>query len=93
MEDKPKRMGRPPSGVGRQGEPERISDYPKLAVTVRPLTRAKLNAAAAIEQRPSWQIVEDSVNQYVERMPQQDRRMVEAIAKKHTQTKEQGDKR
>ena len=82
MEDQPKkRIGRPPRGLGKLGEPERVSDYPKLAVTVRPLTRAKLNAAASIEKRPSWQIVDDSITQYVDRMPAQDRRKVESIAK------------
>ena len=57
MDTKPakKRMGRPPGGVGKgTREPGRIGDYPKLAVTVRPVTRAKLNTAAAtIEDRPT----------------------------------------
>ncbi len=83
MEEKPeKRVGRPPAGLGKDGEPERISDYPKLAVTVRPITRAKLNAAATVESRPAWQIVDDSINLYVDKMPRQDRRMVESIARR-----------
>jgi predicted NAD/FAD-binding protein len=83
MEHKPKkRMGRPPTGSGTQGEPDRISDYPKLAVTVRPATRARLNAAATIENRPAWQIVDDGVNQYVDRMAEKDRRAVENLAKR-----------
>ena len=77
-----KRMGRPPAGLGKGGEPERISDYPKLAVTVRPATRTKLNATAKVEDRPAWQIVDDSINQYVERMPPQSRRRVENISKR-----------
>jgi hypothetical protein len=77
-----KRMGRPPSGLGEHGEPEKISDYPKLAVTIRPSTRAKLNAAALLESRPAWQVVDDSINQYVERMPAIDRHRVEAVARK-----------
>ena len=64
------------------GEPERISDYPKLAVTVRPGTRAKLNAIAMIENRPAWQIVDDSINQYADRMDAQDRRLVEGVARR-----------
>jgi hypothetical protein len=74
-------MGRPPKGLGK-GEPERFSDYPKLAVTVRPITRARLNAAATIEHRAAWQIVDDSVNQYVEPMPDKDRDAVENLAKR-----------
>ena len=77
-----KRIGRPPAGAGELGEPERISDYPKLAVTVRPITRALLNAVATIENRSAWQIVDDSINQYVERMQLPDRRMVESVAKR-----------
>jgi hypothetical protein len=76
-----KRMGRPPAGVGQHGEPERVSDYPKLAVTIRPLTRARLNAAALIENRPAWQLVDDSINQYIERMSNRDRKKVEAAAR------------
>jgi hypothetical protein len=64
------------------GEPQRISDYPKLAVTVRPVTRALLNAVATLENRSAWQIVDDSINQYVERMLLPDRRMVESLAKR-----------
>jgi len=83
MESKPKkRMGRPPSGLGKDGEPERMADYPRLGITIRPHTRARLNAAATVESRPAWQIVDDSINQYVERMPAEDRRMVESIARR-----------
>ena len=77
-----KRVGRPPAGTGKTGEPERISDYPKLAVTVRPVTRALLNAVATLENRSAWQIVDDSINQYVERMPLPDRRIVESVTKR-----------
>jgi hypothetical protein len=77
-----KRVGRPPAGAGSKGEPERISDYPKLAVTVRPFTRALLNAVATLENRSAWQIVDDSINRYVERMSLADRRMVENLAKR-----------
>jgi hypothetical protein len=73
-----KRMGRPPAGA----DGERVSDYPKLAVTVRPATRTRLNAVAAVENRPAWQIVDDAVNQYADRMPAADRRIVDALAKR-----------
>ena len=82
-----KRMGRPPAGLGKEGEPKKISDYPKLAVTVRPGTRAKLNAIAVIESRPAWQIVDDSINQYADRMTAGDRRVVERAARQQTQGK------
>lgn len=85
--ESPRKMGRPPQGsLGTDGE-ERIRDYPKLAITVRPGTRAKLNAAAAVEQRSSWKIVDDAINQYVDRLPASDRKMVDAIAARAKSTR------
>jgi hypothetical protein len=63
-----KKQGRPPSGLGKNGEPSRIRDYPRLCVTVRPATRARLLAVAAQEARPAWKIVEDGINLYIERL-------------------------
>jgi hypothetical protein len=81
------RMGRPPTGLGKAGEPAKISDYPRLSLTVRPITKAKLEAITALERRPAWKVVEDSINLYVERMLPEDRRMVEALAKRSSVTK------
>lgn len=81
MDSKP-RAGRPPQGSSTLDGQERIRDYPKLAITVRPGTRARLNAAAAVEQRSAWKIVDDAINAYVERMPSSERKMVDAIAKR-----------
>jgi len=77
---KKQHVGRPAQGSVSDDGQERIRDYPKLAISVRPATRARLNAAAAVEQRASWKIVDDAINQYVERLPASDRKMVEAIA-------------
>ena len=76
------RMGRPPTGLGKAGEPAKISDYPRLSLTVRPITKAKLEAVTTLERRPAWKVVEDSINLYVERMPPEDRRTVDALAKR-----------
>jgi hypothetical protein len=84
MAMRPKKMGRPPEGLGKGAEPEKIADYPRLSLTVRPITKAKLEAVTTLEGRPAWRIVEDSINLYVERMPAEDRRAVEAIAKRST---------
>jgi hypothetical protein len=73
-----KRMGRPPEGLGEKGEPERIRDYPKLLVTIRPAVRARLKAIAASEDRPAWQVVEDAIDLYFQRLPPDRRRSVHA---------------
>jgi hypothetical protein len=57
-------MGRKPQGLGRQGEPKRIRDYPKLLVTVRPRIKAILDRVAIQEDRPKWKIVEDAIKLY-----------------------------
>jgi hypothetical protein len=71
-----------PYAVGWGVRNGRKPDYPKLAVTVRPATRALLNAFATLENRSAWQTVDDSINQYVEWMPASGRRMVEGLAKR-----------
>jgi hypothetical protein len=81
IEEPSKRMGRPPEGSGKKGEPERIRDYPKLLVTIRPTVRAKLKAMAAIEGRPAWQIVEDALTLYCDKLPALQRRAVQAVVR------------
>jgi hypothetical protein len=76
-----KRAGRPPTGLGKKGEPSRIRDYPTLRVTVRPTTKSRLFAISEHEERPAWRVVEDGVNLYFDRMAPKDRRAVEALAK------------
>lgn len=77
-----KRMGRPPEGSGKKGEPERIRDYPKLLITIRPATKARLKAIAEYENRSEWRVVEDSIASYFANMTPSDRRIVEASVKK-----------
>jgi len=79
---KKKRIGRPPGGSGKSGEPERIRDYPKLNVTIKPATKALLRAASMIEGRTDWLTVDDAITKYIEQMPPQDRRAIEGLAKR-----------
>ena len=69
-------MGRPPEGLGKKGEPERIRDYPKLLVTIRPGVRQQLKAIAAIENRPAWQVVEDALARYYDTLAPDARKSV-----------------
>jgi hypothetical protein len=79
----PVRIGRPPKGSVAQDGKESIRDYPKLACTIRPDTRRKLNAVAGVQQRAAWLVVEDAITSYIERLPAEDRRMVETIARRN----------
>jgi hypothetical protein len=79
-------MGRPPEGSGKKGEPERIRDYPKLLVTIRPTVRTKLKAMAFVENRPAWQIVEDALSMYFDKLSAPQRRAVQAIVRNRRST-------
>lgn len=76
-----KRLGRPPAGSGKDGEPEKIRDYPKLLITMRLLVKARLKAIAEHEKRPAWKVVEDAIELYARQLPTKDRRAIEAAAR------------
>jgi hypothetical protein len=78
--------GRPAKGLGLNGEPRRIRDYPRLRVTVRPLTRDRLIAIAARQGRPTWRVVEDSMNLYFDQLNTADRQALDTVL----QAKENG---
>jgi hypothetical protein len=80
-EETGKRMGRPPEGSGKKGEPERIRDYPKLLVTIRPAVRSRLKAIASVEGRPAWQVVEDALSTYFEHLPAGRRRAIQTAVR------------
>lgn len=81
-------IGRPPGGNPHAGEPEKIRDYPKLNISARPATRALLKATSMIEGRSEWLIVEEAVIQYVARMPIEDRKVIEGLAKRVAEQRE-----
>ena len=81
MEPPPKRRGRPPEGLGKKGEPDRIRDYPRLLFTMRPATKSRLKGIAEHECRSEWRVVEDCIALYFEQLSLKDRRAVEAIVK------------
>ena len=81
METSPKRRGRPPEGLGKKGEPDRIRDYPRQLFTMRPATKARLKAIAEHEDRSEWRVVEDGIASYFDQMTAKDRRAVETIAR------------
>jgi hypothetical protein len=75
------RRGRPPEGLGKKGEPERIRDYPRRLFTLRPSTLGRLHAISKQEDRAEWRIIEDGLRLYFDQMPPEVRRAVERMAK------------
>jgi len=82
MEQPTKRRGRPPQGLGKKGEPQRIRDYPRRLFTMRPATLAKLHAISEHEGRAEWRIIEDAVQLYLDQMDPEARRAAERLAKR-----------
>jgi hypothetical protein len=78
------RAGRPPAGVGLDGQPEKTSEYPKLTVSVRPATKARLDALVALQKRPAWRIIEDAINTAIMSLSSTDRGLIEALAQRTT---------
>jgi hypothetical protein len=81
MEQPTKRRGRPPEGLGKKGEPERIRDYPRRLFTMRPATLVRLHAIAKHEDRAEWRVIEDAIGLYLDQMAPEARRALERIAK------------
>jgi hypothetical protein len=75
-------MGRPPAAEDPKGQPEMTSTWPKLAVSVRPSVRSLVQALAMLERRPAWQVVEDALRQYGDRLPAEDRKTVDALVRR-----------
>jgi hypothetical protein len=76
MDNDPKKLGRPPKGLGKNGVPERIRDYPRQLFSMKPATKDRLKAISDQENRPAWEIVNDGIDLYFERMKPKDRRAV-----------------
>jgi hypothetical protein len=68
-----------PSGSGPSGEAELVSGLPKLSVSIRPRVRAALDAVAMVEGRVTWKVVESCILHYVDDLPTEDRKLVEAF--------------
>jgi hypothetical protein len=73
-----KRKGRPPQGTG-ESEPQELRKYPRMAFTVRPTTKERLKAMSALQDRPLWKIVDDSINFYIAMLDPEEQKTIDAI--------------
>lgn len=80
-EEKRKR-GRVPVGVGPNGEPELTSKYPKLAISIRPAMKMRLDAASTLTRLPAWRIVDQALVKYLESISPEDRKAIESMARR-----------
>ena len=81
------KRGRPPAAVDDKGVPEKTSEFPKLTISMRPKTKAMLDAIMALEKRSAWMVVEDALLEYRDRMRPADKAAVALIASRIPSTK------
>ena len=79
---RPRRTGRPPSGISEGGAPERASQYPKITIYFRPAAKTKLEALSTLLGRPAWKILDEAFESYMATIPQEDRVVIEVLTKR-----------
>jgi hypothetical protein len=84
MSEKERRpgRGRPAAGVVVDGSAERVSDYPKLTVSMRPETKVKLEAYSTLVREPAWRVVDEALRLFLDAIPAEDKFAVEGMAKR-----------
>ncbi len=68
--------------VRENWELDMVSNYPKLTISMKPITKAKLEAYSTLARQPAWRIVDDALKQYLEMIPPEDKWAVEGMAKR-----------
>lgn len=74
--------GRPPAGTGEDGKPQLVSRYPKLTISMKPATKARLEAASTLSRLPAWRIVDEALGRYMETVSPEDRKAIESMARR-----------
>ena len=60
----------------------KVSKLPKLTVSMKPETKARLEAYSTLAREPAWRIVDDALRKYLEAIPAEDKWAVEGMAKR-----------
>jgi hypothetical protein len=68
--------------MAKDGTPEMVSRYPRLTLTMTPATRARLEAASMLTRQSAWKVVEEALVSFVERLPPEDRKAIESLARR-----------
>jgi predicted DNA-binding protein len=57
-----------------------VSAYPQLTVRLPPETKAKLNTLSLLTGTPIWQIIDRSIDAYVQHLPESERALLGSLA-------------
>ena len=74
--------GRRPTGVTADGKPELVSNYPKLTISMKPASKARLEALSALTRQPAWRIIDEALKQYMNTIAAEDKWAIEGMAKR-----------
>ena len=54
----------------------------QLTISIRPSTKAVLDTLALMARKPAWRIIDELVWKQIERLPAEDRRALELVARR-----------
>lgn len=77
-----RKVGRPPTGRSEDGQPVAVSRFPKLTVIMEQSVKDRLEALSLITGKPAYQIIREALEAYLAALPLEDKRLVEAQAKR-----------
>ena len=75
----------PGPDIGRthdRGERETVSRLPKMTISMKRSTKARLEAYSTLSEMPAWKIVDEALKQFMETIPADDKWAVEGMAKR-----------
>ena len=77
-----KPVGRPRAGRSADGQPVAASRFPRLTVIMEQAVKDRLEALSSITEKPAYQIIREALEAHLASLPIEDRRLVEAQAKR-----------
>jgi predicted DNA-binding protein len=77
-----RKIGRPLKGRSEDGEPVAVSRFPRLTVIMEQPVKDRLEALSSITSKPAYQIIREALEAHLSALPLEDRRLVEAQAKR-----------
>jgi len=80
--------GRPPTGKAPDGSPVAVSRFPHLTVIMRRDLKDRLEALGSITGKPAYQIIHDALEAHLADLPPEDKRLVEAQARRMQEHRE-----
>jgi hypothetical protein len=68
--------------LSAEGKPEKVSEYPKMTLSMPRRTKARLEAVSMLKGLPAWRIVDEAVTAFVAGLPTEDRSAIEALVRR-----------